>query len=35
MPPAAGFSRIAVEVELVSHDDHPDGRNKNTSRPRL
>ena len=26
MPPSAGFSRIAVEVELVSHDDHPDER---------
>ena len=45
MPPSAGFSRIAVEMELVSHDDHPDGRDRrqgtvgswleNTSRPRL
>ena len=45
MPPSAGLSRIAVEMELVSHDDHPDGRDRrqgtvgwwpeNTSRPRL
>ena len=45
MPPSAGFSRIAVEMELVSHVDHPDGRDRrqgtvgswpeNTSRPRL
>ena len=25
MPPSAGFSRIAVEMELVSHDDIPTG----------
>ena len=44
MPPSAGFSRIAVEMELVSHDDHPDGRDRrdtvgslleNSSRPPL
>ena len=28
MPPSAGFSRIAVEMELVSHDDHPNGRDR-------
>ena len=43
MPPSAGFSWIAVEMQLVSHDDHPDGRDRrqdtvgslpeNTSRP--
>jgi hypothetical protein len=45
MPPSAGFSRIAVEMELVSHDDHSAGRDRrqdtmgswleNTWRPRL
>ena len=45
MPPSAGFSRITVEMEFVSHDDHPDGRDgrqgtasywpENTSRTEL
>ena len=28
MPPSAGFSRIGVEMELVTHDDHPDVRDR-------
>ena len=45
MPPSAGFSRIAVEMELVSHDSHLDGKDRrqgkvgswleNSPRPRL
>jgi hypothetical protein len=28
MPPSAGFSRIAVEMEPCSHHDHPNGRDR-------